>query len=157
MIQLNEIVYIWRNIEDPAAYRKGDTVAHEGDAIDDAILYEQDHRTDRSIYRDLYGMEYSQVLEICMHTVYSDNTSCQKLIKYTDAQGDDGELFVVLNTHATMIARETSFPSHLATAFGNLIREVEEHSLQKPNEDPNTPIDMAYYKFWRLLKEIREH
>lgn len=46
----------------------GNKLAHEGDAILDATLWDQGGRTDRSTYRELYGLEYTQVLEYCKYT-----------------------------------------------------------------------------------------
>lgn len=43
--------------------RGGNVVAHHGDAVGDAFLFHHDKRTDRSLYRDLYGLDPSQVLE----------------------------------------------------------------------------------------------
>ena len=40
------------------AIRDGNLRAHEGDALGDAVLFDRDQRTDRSIYRELYGLEH---------------------------------------------------------------------------------------------------
>ena len=39
-----------------------------GDALADATLFEQDHRTERSLYRELYGLDYGGVLEYRSYT-----------------------------------------------------------------------------------------
>ena len=39
-------------------------IAHVGDALADAFLFDQDNRSDTWLYRDLYGLEYRQVLEM---------------------------------------------------------------------------------------------
>ena len=36
----------------------------EGDAITDAFLFDHDQRSDTSLYRELYGLEYRKVLEL---------------------------------------------------------------------------------------------
>ena len=52
--------------------------AHGGDALADALLYRQDARTDWSIYRELYGLEFDQVLEFGRYThAVIIITSCQ--------------------------------------------------------------------------------
>ena len=57
------------------AIRKGNTIAHEGDALGDAMLFVRDQRTDRSIYRELYGLDFQQVLDFRMYTNDLFNTS----------------------------------------------------------------------------------
>ena len=49
------------------AIREGNVIAHEGDAVGDAILFDRDQRTDRTIYRELYGLDPAQVLEFRMY------------------------------------------------------------------------------------------
>ena len=44
---------------------EGNMRAHEGDALGDAILFDRDQRRDRSLYRELYGLDHTQVLEFC--------------------------------------------------------------------------------------------
>ena len=39
-------------------------IAHEGDALADAFLFDHDHQSDTWLYRGLYGLEYRQVLEL---------------------------------------------------------------------------------------------
>ena len=51
-----------RELKGSKAIREGNLIAHEGDAVGDADLFDRDQRTDRSIYRELYGLEYQQVL-----------------------------------------------------------------------------------------------
>ena len=36
----------------------------EGDATTDAFLFDRDQRSDTSLYRELYGLEYRKVLEL---------------------------------------------------------------------------------------------
>ena len=47
------------------AVKAGNAKAHGGDALADAALFQHDHRTDNRLYRDLYGLDYRQVLELC--------------------------------------------------------------------------------------------
>ena len=46
------------------AIKAGNAKAYGGDALADAALFQHDHRTDTRLYRDLYGLEYRQVLEL---------------------------------------------------------------------------------------------
>ena len=52
-------------LRNPRAIRNGNVVAHEGDALSDAVVFDRDRRSDRSTFRELYGLEYGQVLEFC--------------------------------------------------------------------------------------------
>ena len=56
-------VKVMEGIQGSKAIREGNMTAHEGDALGDAVLFERDHRTDNKIYRELYGLDYLQVLE----------------------------------------------------------------------------------------------
>ena len=46
------------------AIKEGSAAAHQGDAIGDATFFERDKRTDRIVFRDLYGLDPVQVLEV---------------------------------------------------------------------------------------------
>lgn len=61
------------------AIRSGNSVAHDGDAVRDAFLFENDKRTDRTLYRELYGLDADQVLCYCMHLNFSSFMSHQIL------------------------------------------------------------------------------
>jgi len=135
------------------AIRKGNLIAHEGDALGDALLFDRDQRTDRSIYRELYGFDHGQVLDFRMYTDGLVNTSCRKLIKCIESASDDGGLFLVLNAHATMIAQGKPLPDNLKVAFNSFLTKVEEHWLQPPNKEPNTPLGSAYYTFWKIFNQ----
>lgn len=50
------------------AIQTGNLGAHEGDALGDAVLFEHDGRSDRRLYRELYGLDFGQVLEFRMYT-----------------------------------------------------------------------------------------
>ncbi len=49
------------------AIQKGNSAAHEGDALGDAEVFNRDQRTDRAIYRELYGLDYTQVIAFRMY------------------------------------------------------------------------------------------
>ena len=51
------------------AMKEGKLRAQEGDALADALLSNQDHRSDTRLYRDLSGLDYRQVLEL--HSMYN--------------------------------------------------------------------------------------
>ncbi len=57
------------------AIREGNIIAHEGDALGDAALFDRDQRTDRRVYRELYGLDHQQVLEFRTYTDGLFNTS----------------------------------------------------------------------------------
>lgn len=45
----------------------GNSTAHDGDAVGIVFLFECDKRTDRTLYRELYGLDVDQVLHYCKH------------------------------------------------------------------------------------------
>ena len=135
------------------AIREGNIIAHEGDALGDAVLFDRDQRTDRSIYRELYGLDYQQVLDFRTYTDGLFNKSCQKLTICIDSASDDGGLFLVLNAHATMVAQGNPLPDDLKVAFNSFLAKVEEYWLQPPTKEPNTSLGSAYYFFWKKYNE----
>lgn len=98
------------------------------------MLFDRDQRTDRSIYRELYGLDHEQVLDF-------------------HSASDDGGLFLVLNAHTTMVAQGKPLPDDLKVAFNSFLTKVEEHWLQSPTKEPNTPLGSAYYTFWKKFNQ----
>ena len=135
------------------AIRAGNLIAHEGDALGDAVLFARDQRTDRSIYREVYGLGYQQVLDFCTYTDNLSNMSCHKLTICTEAASEDGGLFLVLNAHATMVAQRKPLPDDLKVAIKSFLAKVEEHWPQPPNKEPNTPLGSVYYTFWKIFNQ----
>ncbi|KAL2056070.1 hypothetical protein ABVK25_003713 [Lepraria finkii] len=118
------------------AIREGNQIAHEGDALGDAVLFDRDQRTDKMIYRELYGLEHNQVLD------------------FQKSASDDGGLFLVLDAHATMVMQGKPISDDLKVAFNSFLAKVEEYWLQPPNKEPNTPLGSAYYSFWKKLPKV---
>ena len=50
------------------AIQTGNLRAHEGDALGDAVLFNHDGRSDSYLYRELYGLDFEQVLNFRMYT-----------------------------------------------------------------------------------------
>lgn len=119
---------------DHKAIQKGNIVAHEGDALGDAMVYTRDGRQDRKLFRELYGLDHTQVLEY-----------------YNGA--NDGGLYLVLNAHATLLAKGDKVSDELKLAFDSFIDNVEMYWSQPPNSDPNSPLGRAYYTFWKHHKD----
>lgn len=143
-----------KELKGSGAIRRGNLIAHQGDALGDAMVYDRDHRTDASLYRELYGLDYNQVLDFRTYTDGSFNTSCQKLTIRIESASDDGALFLVLNAHATTVAQGKPLPDDLKVAFNSFLAEIEEYWLQPPAKEPNSPLGSAYYTFW---KEFNQH
>ena len=55
------------------AISEGNVRAHEGDVLSDALLFQIEKRTDRSIFAELYGLDYQQVLDFGPYTDYSNH------------------------------------------------------------------------------------
>ena len=69
-------------LEGSKMVHEGNLVARTGDAFGDAVLFDRDQCTDREIYRELYGLDYDQVLDIRTYMGCLFNTLCQKLTIY---------------------------------------------------------------------------
>ncbi|MCJ1479633.1 hypothetical protein MMC13_008319 [Lambiella insularis] len=113
------------------AIQAGNAHAHNGDSVTDALLFKSDSRQDRSIYRDLYGLDYQSVLDL-------------------HAESSDNDVFLVLDTHATLLVSGQQLSSELKVAFDSFVRMVEEYFLQAPAANPNSPLGCAYYTFWKV-------
>ena len=59
---------VMKEVKISKAIHDGNLVAHEGDAIGDAVLFNRDQRTDLRIYWELYGLSCDQVLDLRMYT-----------------------------------------------------------------------------------------
>ncbi|KAL9026720.1 MAG: hypothetical protein Q9196_004653 [Gyalolechia fulgens] len=127
-------IKVMEELKGSKAIREGNIIPHEGDALGDAALFHRDQRTDRRIYRELYGLEYQQVLDY--HSV-----------------SDDAGLFLVLNAHATMVAQGNPVPDDLKVAFDSFLAKVEQDWPQAPTKEPNSPLGSAYYSFWKKFNE----
>ncbi|KAL9608937.1 MAG: hypothetical protein Q9167_006260 [Letrouitia subvulpina] len=121
------------------AIQEGNRIALVGDALGDAQLFQHDQRTDRALYRELYGLEYTQVLE---YRVESDLTI------FIESANADGCLFLVLNAYATIVAQGKRPSDKLKRSFDTFLTEVEESWLRSPTEDFRSPLGSAYYTFW---------
>lgn len=55
------------SIRGSKAIQIGNSLAHEGDVVVDAYLYTRDHRTDESVFCELYGLGVNQVLVARMY------------------------------------------------------------------------------------------
>ena len=103
-------------LQGPKAIRDRKVKAHEGDALADASLFSHNQRSDIDLYRELYGLEHKQVLEI--HGIYEYlELLCQELIKYIDSVTNHGVILTVLNAHAIVLAQGKSVSDDLEVAF----------------------------------------
>ena len=60
------------DLQGSKAIRDGDSAAHHGDSVADAYLFQEGKRNDYSIYRELYGLEPSQIIKYCESMLPSD-------------------------------------------------------------------------------------
>ena len=134
------------------AIREGNAVAHHGDAIADAIMFDQDNRTDDSIFEELYGLNPRQVLKYRTYTHVLLNESYFLLIICIESGSDDHDLFRVLNRHATMVAENKPLSKEIKVAFEIFLVQVKGAWLQPPAKDPNSPLGRAYYALWDILR-----
>ena len=59
----------------------------------------------------------------------------------------------MLNTYATKVAQNDLIPKDVKVAFKLFLVKVEEAWLQPPTSDPNSPLGIAYYNFWKIFNE----
>ncbi len=76
-----------------------------------------------------------------------------------DTRDDDGGLIGVLNAHASYVAQGKTLSDEVRSAFYFFLSKVEEHWLEQPNKNPNSPLGIAYFTFWKKhnekLNEVR--
>ena len=126
--------------------------AHKGDALADASLFSHNQRSDIDLYRELYGLEHKQVLEI--HGIYEYlELLCQELIRYIDSVTNNRAILTVLNAHATVLAQGKSISDDLEVAFKGFLCQVVKNWLKSPRQEAMEPLGMAYSKFWKLFKK----
>ena len=134
-----------------AAIKAGNSKAHDGNALADAALYHRDRRSDTRLYRDLYGLDYREVLEL--NSKYLFKILCGELTKCIDSGTDDGGILLVLNAHAALLAQGKSPSKDVKEAFEAFLNEVERNWLKPANEEPTSPLGLAYYGFWKSYRE----
>ena len=105
------------------------------------------------VYRELYGLDHGQVLDFHTYTSSSSHKSCQKLTIGIDSASDDERLFLISDAHAPMVVQGKPLPYDLKVAFNSFLAKVEEHWLQPPNEEPDSPYGSAYYTSWKKFIE----
>ena len=132
----------------------GNLVARGGDAIGDAVLFNRDQRTEIKIYRELCGPSCDQVLDLRMYTGSLFNCYVKNWL-YIDAANIDGGIFVVLNAHATTLAKDIPQSEEFKKAFDCFLRGIEKRRLQPPDGNPNSPFGRAYDTVWRQ-KEVAD-
>ena len=135
------------------AIKGGDHKAHAGDAVADAIAFEEDGSLDPTVYEELYGLNHMKVIE------WSGTCGVvfllQGLTNYIDSEVEDGGLFRALNLHASSVLQGKMSPE-VSKVFGSFVTQVKQHWLGPPNKEPNTALYSAYYTFLSKHKELQK-
>lgn len=131
------------------AIQTGNSAAHDGDAVGDAFLFECDKRTDRTLYRELYGLDADQVLRYRTHFYKKIflpllNVPLNADPIDLDESNNDNRLPAVLNAHANLVVRRRAVGPELKESFQKFLITVEELWEDQPND----LIDAAYFGFW---------
>lgn len=71
------------------AIKAGNKAAHSGDGMADATLFDHDHCTDRSLHRELYGLDYQQVRELCAYMCTVSIHTRRELRNSTELKSND--------------------------------------------------------------------
>lgn len=125
--------------------RCDNSAAHDDDAVGDAFLFVCDKQTDRTLYRELYGLEADQVLRFRTHSNFPPSMSRQILIAHLDESKNDKRLPVVFNAHANLVIRGRPLSEDIKEAVQQFLIPVEE--LMEDNS--NYSLDAAYFRFWQ--------
>ncbi|KAI9841956.1 MAG: hypothetical protein M1837_000276 [Sclerophora amabilis] len=122
---------------DGETFSKDNDFAHRGDALIDALMYEENVRSDRSTFRDLYGSNPDQVLSL----------------------RDDATTVNALNAHATVKSnsKQTAPPLCFYRAFSLFTDEIEAAGLKSNHLlNPSAPVSKAYNTYWEEYKRLME-
>ena len=90
--RLESLIHNIKGLVSSKGIQQGNVTAHEGDVMTDAIVYDRDHRNDRTVYHDLYGLDYTQSPRASL------STRRRGLIR-------------ISNAHGTLVAQIQSHPS----------------------------------------------
>lgn len=135
------------------AIKAGNMIAHHGNAISDAYLFQHDNRMDFQTYSQLYGFQFPQVLKYCKEC---SHPSLKKKLTILVNDGIDGGTFSVLNAHATLLAQSperNDISSEFEQAFRNFITTAENSYPLTPMDDDKSQLARGYWEFWRLHKQ----
>ncbi|KAK2781045.1 hypothetical protein FQN52_001936 [Onygenales sp. PD_12] len=109
----------------------GNVAAHHGDVLTDATLYERGLRNDKGTFRAIYGISYSDALEL-------------------ERAGDTASI-TILNKHATLLANDPEIPEKIEAAFRAFVLLLENNSGESP-ANALSPLGQAYLKFWDVCQ-----
>ncbi|KAI9825676.1 MAG: hypothetical protein M1832_001020 [Thelocarpon impressellum] len=111
--------------------RIGNDYAHGGDATTDAMLYQQGKRKDRNVFVALYGLSFSEVIEL-------------------HAAKEVAGVIALINTYASLLARKDAgpLPEGLEAAFRRFVGELEANWSDQPDTTPGTTLGLLYSQFW---------
>ena len=140
-----------RDFKGSDAIEGGNIRAHVGDAVADAMLFDEDSTLDKTLYEELYGLEPTKVLE--WNGTYDIILLRKGLTKYIESGVEDRGLFRALNLHATSVTQGI-MSEEVAKVFGTFITRVNQKWLQPLNKEPNTPLYTAYYAFLNKNRQL---
>ncbi|KAK2798336.1 hypothetical protein FQN51_007736 [Onygenales sp. PD_10] len=109
----------------------GNVAAHHGDVLTDATLYERGLRNDKGTFRAIYGISYSDALEL-------------------ERAGDTASI-TILNKHATLLANDPEIPEKIEAAFRAFVLLLENNPGESP-ANALSPLGQAYLKFWDVCQ-----
>ena len=140
-----------KDLKGSDAVQGGNFKAHGGDAVADAMVFDEDGSLDKTVYEELYGLQHTKVLE--WNGTYNIILLRKGLTKYIESGVEDGGLFRALDAYATSVT-QGKMSEEVTRAFGCFITRVKQNWLQPPNQEPNTPLYSAYYAFWNKHREL---
>lgn len=89
--------------------------------MDDAYLFECDKGVDRTLYRELYGLDVYQMLYYLTNLEFPTVVSRQILTSDLDEVNNDNGLPAILNAHACLVISDRTVGLELKSAFQNFL------------------------------------
>ncbi|KAI4107971.1 MAG: hypothetical protein L6R37_001253 [Teloschistes peruensis] len=112
-----------------AGINSANDMAHGGNAVADALVFEMDHRRDFYTYRMLYGLDHVQVLELFR-------------------KGKDGGILNLVNHHASLIAKKKPRSPQKKAAYSAFIIALEENWIQEPGPGISAEVHAAVLRYY---------
>ncbi|KAI9827388.1 MAG: hypothetical protein M1826_006313 [Phylliscum demangeonii] len=134
----------------------GNTVAHDGDPIGDAFLYERGLRTDEQTYLSLNGLSWTQVLRRRKSSGVGRRNSYlmwESFVITSQAENDRATM-MLLTAHASAKAdKQRPLETALRNAFQSFVATFDENWPTDYFDDPQTPASRAYWRFWEVWRD----
>ncbi|KAK2806209.1 hypothetical protein FQN50_005934 [Emmonsiellopsis sp. PD_5] len=122
------------NLEKRVDELASESKAHHGDAITDALLYEQGYRTDSYTIKKIYGLAYGDIV--------------------SQSRRSDIQTISILNQRATMYVGN-GVPAKVDEAFREYVEQLD-NPQDRQDEELSDKINQLHAKFWLECNSCKE-